>query len=78
MMRYWQHGETGRLLAMENNPMGEWYEIEKDQYEEALHPLTPANTVLQADALPCGHQFANLRTDASEPYCNFCGKPVRR
>lgn len=40
--------------------------------------ISAAEQRMQADALPCGHQFANLRTDAVEPYCNFCGKPVRR
>jgi len=35
-MRYWQHGETGRLLKI-NVPMApiHWVEITKEQYEDA-------------------------------------------
>lgn len=35
-MRYWQHGETGRLLKI-NLQMApsNWTEITKEQYEEA-------------------------------------------
>lgn len=55
-MKYWQHGETGRVVATENELVGEWYKIDEDQYKEALHPLSPANTVLQADeAKLCPH-----------------------
>ena len=39
-MKYYQHGETGRVVATEAELIGEWYEIEKDQYEDALHPLS--------------------------------------
>ena len=49
MLRYFQHGETGRVVATETELQGEWYEIEKDQYEEALHPLSPANKSLKSD-----------------------------
>ena len=32
-MRYWQHGETGRLCAMETSPSPRYHEITGDQYE---------------------------------------------
>lgn len=36
-MRYWQHSETGRLLAIDI-PMApiHWTELTKEQYEEAI------------------------------------------
>ena len=35
-MRYWQHGETGRLCAMVASPSPRYYEITGDQYEAAI------------------------------------------
>lgn len=35
-MKYYQHGETGRVVATENELSGEWYEIEENQYKESL------------------------------------------
>ena len=35
VMRYWQHGETGRLCAMETSPSPRYHEITGDQYEAA-------------------------------------------
>lgn len=35
-MRYWQHGETGRLLKIDvQMSTYTWIEITKEQYEEA-------------------------------------------
>ena len=35
-MRYWQHGETGRLLAIDiQMAPSKWVELTKEQYEEA-------------------------------------------
>lgn len=34
-MRYWQHDETGRLCAIKIRPGDRWYEITKEQYEQA-------------------------------------------
>lgn len=34
-MRYWQHGETGRLCAMVASPSPRYYEITAYQYQAA-------------------------------------------
>jgi len=73
MLRYYQHGETGRVVATENELAGEWYEIEQDQYEQALHPLSPANTVLQADnACTCGSNQTYYKNDTR--HCVRCDR----
>lgn len=79
-MRYWQHGETGRVVATETELVGEWYEIEAEQYEEALHPLTPANTVLQADmscACPLDEFGLHQMPALADGTCPTCRKPYR-
>jgi len=46
-MRYWQHGETGRLLAIDLQMASiHWIEITKEQYEERLNETgdCPAGT----------------------------------
>ena len=49
-MRYYQHGETGRLVKVEAdillNP-NNWIELNKEQYENAkeLHPPTGGSNV---------------------------------
>lgn len=39
-MRYWQHSETGRLLAIDlQMAPSKWIEITKEEYEKALELL---------------------------------------
>jgi hypothetical protein len=33
-MKYWQHGETGRVVGTPEKPPGEWTEITKAQYRQ--------------------------------------------
>jgi len=54
-MKYYQHGETGRVVATEAELIGEWYEIEKDQYEDALHPLSRPTPLAPDGAEPLEH-----------------------
>jgi len=76
-MKYYQHGETGRVVATEAELIGEWYEIEKDQYEDALHPLSRP-TPRAADVLVrCAKCYALIETTV---HCDNCGtfEPTRR
>lgn len=60
VMRYWQHGETGRLCAMETSPSPRYYEITGDQYEAATtgshsEPPTPDRRTGPPDRRLAGH-----------------------
>jgi hypothetical protein len=48
-MRYWQHGETGRLLKIDvQMSTYTWVEITKEQYEEAI--LANSDSVPEKDS----------------------------
>jgi hypothetical protein len=51
-MRYWQHGETGRLLKIDvQMSTYTWVEITKEQYEDAdksSKGIEPNTNVLEA------------------------------
>lgn len=50
-MQYWLNVETGKVIAADGPAWGiQWIEIDEAEYQEALHPLTPANKVLHADS----------------------------
>jgi len=72
-MRYFQHGETGRVTAREDEPQGDWYEIEKDQYEDSLHPLSRP-TPHAVDECQDGHDW-HKETDGevTKIVCVRCG-----
>ena len=74
-IRYYQHGETGRVVATEGILMGEWYRIEKYQYEVASHSLslpTPLVPVAWWCPQPC-----NRLHDSSQSNCVVCGSSRR-
>jgi len=39
-MFYWKNADTGNVIESEVEPLGEWIEIDQDEYEALAHPLT--------------------------------------
>lgn len=37
---YWMNVDTGNVLESDVEPMGEWIEIDQDEFESLAHPLT--------------------------------------
>lgn len=63
-MLYYMNVDTGKVIAREvgDEPYGDlWLEIEESEYQDRLHPLSPANTGLQADG-------ANVPEHTGTPY----------
>jgi len=38
-MRYFQNVDSGNVISMEEEPVGEWIEIDSEEYEKLLCPL---------------------------------------
>ena len=73
-MKYYQHGETGRVVATDTLLIGEWCEIRKDQYEATLQSLGRSTPRVTDEFCPrCKSYFP---TDAVE--CSHCGFNVHQ
>jgi len=52
-MRYFQNVDTGNVIAMEDEPQGEWLEIEQEEFESLAHPLSRPTKRALDSATPC-------------------------
>lgn len=71
MNKFYQHGETGRVVATENELTGDWYEIDVDQYRQALHPLSNSEPKKL-----CPECDSEILPDQTCMMGRWCGDPV--
>lgn len=62
-MFYWMNVDTGNVIASEVEPLGEWIEIDEDEFESLAHPLTQTarEHALARDASPQSSQKEQIK-----------------